>query len=384
MLGDSPVGYWRLGDSGGGGADSSGSGRHGAYTNVTLGQPGALSGSDDTAASFGAQTNSQLVVPGAAAFSGAELAVEAWVKTTSSAAGEQGIVSNEVSSKGTAVYLADGHVHASYTRSAGNHVATVSSPAPINDGGFHHVVYTVDSGGSKLYVDGAHVATGAWSGTAGAHSSMHPLRIGNHGGAKPFSGVIDEVAVYDSVLSPSQVTAHHSAGLDTHVEEDPGAVSAAVPYAATVLTGAPLGYWRFDDSSGSTVTDSSGWGRHAALSGTYNRSHSGVPGSGGLSYSFNGGYATPSGTPASVTTANTNVTLECWVYVPVGASSGSCLKLGSTNGYGLGVGKDFDAPNGLVTRCTSRSAGSPPTRRSPTGGTTWCSSSTAPGSRPCT
>jgi hypothetical protein len=89
VLAKGPVGYWRLGESvGPTAADSSGDGFDGAYHgNPTLGEPGAIVGSADTAIrlnGFGSGDYVEIPDPDGALFSqptsGAGLTVEVWMR----------------------------------------------------------------------------------------------------------------------------------------------------------------------------------------------------------------------------------------------------------------------------------------------------------------
>ncbi|MEU6721949.1 hypothetical protein ABZ897_61840 [Nonomuraea sp. NPDC046802] len=81
VLDTEPVGYWRLGDREFEGAANLGSeGYAGQYNNVTVGQPGALEGSTDTAAGF---TKSTVMLPSNMLDRVRDQAsIEGWIKTT--------------------------------------------------------------------------------------------------------------------------------------------------------------------------------------------------------------------------------------------------------------------------------------------------------------
>ncbi|MGP3979550.1 LamG-like jellyroll fold domain-containing protein [Streptomyces sp. KR80] len=96
---------------------------------------------------------------------------------------------------------------------------TISSASGLNDGTWHHVVATQGSGGMRLYVDGALKASnllvtssqnyvGYWHVGGDTLNSSWP----NSPSSDYFAGQIDETAVYPSVLSGSQVSAHHNLG----------------------------------------------------------------------------------------------------------------------------------------------------------------------------
>lgn len=88
----------------------------------------------------------------------------------------------------------------------------VSSVAGLNDGNWHHVVYTrtKSTGLITLYADGVVVgtATGATSSLT-ATPTMTIGRINSVG--NNFAGTIDEVATYDVALSAATVAAHYAA-----------------------------------------------------------------------------------------------------------------------------------------------------------------------------
>ena len=83
----------------------------------------------------------------------------------------------------------------------------------LKDGEAHHIVaaYDSDSGFKGIYIDGAL----AYSTTVGAGVDMvsgggAAAIIGNYtSGGEPFSGIIDEVAIYDTALHPSEIAWHY-------------------------------------------------------------------------------------------------------------------------------------------------------------------------------
>ncbi len=107
VLQDSPLAYWRLGEtSGTTAADSSGANRSGSYlASPSLNQPGALVG--DTNRSVGFNGSSQYVnVPYLAALNPAQVTVEAWAYPT----GGQGTFRSVVTSRDYATGNARGYI----------------------------------------------------------------------------------------------------------------------------------------------------------------------------------------------------------------------------------------------------------------------------------
>jgi hypothetical protein len=80
----------------------------------------------------------------------------------------------------------------------------ISVDGSVDDGAWHHLALTTTSSAQVLYLDGTSVATG--SGTFTNASSTDSTLIGNDGGSNyDFDGLIDEVAIWDTVLSASDI-----------------------------------------------------------------------------------------------------------------------------------------------------------------------------------
>ena len=214
VLADSPRGYWRLGEAAGTNADNAEgtAGRDGTYTaGYTLNQTGALTGDSDPAVllattgyvncgtdfSFG---------PGACSF-------ECWFKTTNT--GYNTLIGK---GDGSVWLLVDGGDHTIHWGQSGLGDGCHSS-VTVNDGNWHHVVGTKTAAQAYLvYVDGSDVTV--YDGTAEPwNTAGYPLDIGvdYQTGTRRwfFNGTIDEVAVYDAVLTSTQVATHYAAGMGT-------------------------------------------------------------------------------------------------------------------------------------------------------------------------
>lgn len=88
---------------------------------------------------------------------------------------------------------------------------TISTPQPVNDGAWHHAVATFGSDGMKLYLDGQLVADNA---NTKSDRYQGYWRLGTDrtwSGEGGYVGSLDESAVYNTVLTPQQVAAHHAA-----------------------------------------------------------------------------------------------------------------------------------------------------------------------------
>ncbi len=89
---------------------------------------------------------------------------------------------------------------------------TLYSPMRLNDGRWHHVVWTRSAAGENcLYIDGDLAAVGRDGG--GTVTNTRPITIGGDPilGGRDLVGAMDEVAIYDHVLEPARVEAHQRA-----------------------------------------------------------------------------------------------------------------------------------------------------------------------------
>lgn len=118
----------------------------------------------------------------------------------------------------------------------------------VDDGGWHHVVFTKAGSGSNgvsLYIDGVLEDTG----TDSLAFSNNAFRIGHWGDVAStyFDGEIADVRVYDDVLNAQEV-------LDLYNN---------TPIDDTNL----VGYWKLDEGAGNTATDSSDSGNNGTITG---------------------------------------------------------------------------------------------------------------------
>ena len=217
VFADNPVLYWRLGESAGTAAADAGPNgdQTGSYQGgVTLGAAGGIKGTSNTAASF--DGSDDMVAGTVNVTNPTNYSVEAWVKTTSTSGGK--LIGFGSSQTGTSSSY-DRHIYLSQDGKASFGVWTgqaniITTPQPVNDGVWHHIVGTQSTtDGMKLYVDGSLVGNNPQT---GAQSYSGYWRIGgdNHWGTGgPFlNATIDDVAVYGSVLTPTQIATHFSLG----------------------------------------------------------------------------------------------------------------------------------------------------------------------------
>jgi hypothetical protein len=142
-------------------------------------------------------------------------------------------------------------------RDDNGNVATITSSSSVADNSWHHLVGTFNPAinSRKLYVDGVEVNSSSVTLTSLSDGGVSiPLEIGRTfvtGWGSPrnyFNGVIDEVAIYDRVLSAEEIKAHYERRKYTYAEP-------------TISFAPDFSVWRYNrtiyinENSGSDLTD---------------------------------------------------------------------------------------------------------------------------------
>jgi hypothetical protein len=253
VLADRPVGFWRFEEEAMSNntvtVDCSGLRRAGSYHGNVSSAPG-VPGIGGRAACFDG-ASALMRVPHDPGLSLNSLSVEFWICTSENWSntywpGDAVLVSKDVPGLGADWSLAGG----SFTpgQNEGRMLVGIGSQQEwrsptkkedqlmgslfrINDGVWHHLVWTRDSAGdNRLYVDGVvavsmddsggpinnpmDIEVGGCLRSAQAGVSVRPLDVkGKELNERSFlDGKLDELAIYDHVLSPEQVSAHYRAG----------------------------------------------------------------------------------------------------------------------------------------------------------------------------
>tara|TARA_R100000329_G_scaffold17001_1_gene17272 strand:+ start:2698 stop:3432 length:735 start_codon:yes stop_codon:yes gene_type:complete len=126
-----------------------------------------------------------------------------------------------------------------------------------NDGNWHHIAFTTDAltttNGIKVYYDGVLTSQGTLS-NSGIRSSAFDWQLGKHTSTWLYNGVMDEVSLFNSELSATDVTNIYNSG---------------VPNDISSLS--PMSWWRFE-GTGTTATDSGSGGNNGTLTNGVTRS----------------------------------------------------------------------------------------------------------------
>ena len=264
----SPVGWWRMGD--GTGDTDSGSGAPASGDTIgTVVNQGSASSSDATG------TNGALYsddVPVASSFSNtysvdfdgtddymdlgttsalnptSSLTVSAWVKADSHT-NTSGVYDSIYSSSKDSGGANGGFVLVNNLNKwkcyfySGTTWYAVESDNNVVDGQWYHLASTWDGTTAKLYVNGS-VQTSTASVSSITYFTAVSAKVGSYYTGSYLNGLIDEVSLFDSALSASDITSMYNSG---------------VPNDISSLS--PIGWWRMGDGteagSGTTVYDMS-------------------------------------------------------------------------------------------------------------------------------
>ena len=262
VLADQPQLYWRLGESSTTTAYDSVAYNDGVKSaGVTKSTDGILAGDSNTASAFDGNTDG-LITTQTAANAPNTFSVEAWVKTSSTSGGKIiGYGSANTGSSGSYdrhVYMDNtGHIWFGVYTGA---TQTLSTTGTYNDNQWHQVVATLGANGMQLFIDGKRV--GARTDVTAGQAYTGYWRVGgdnlNGWPSQPSSnylaGLIDEVAIYPTVLGSNQVNNHYVAsGRTSQVPPRP-----SDSYGQAVYDLSPDLFWRLNEAAGATTAADSG------------------------------------------------------------------------------------------------------------------------------
>jgi hypothetical protein len=248
------VAYWKMDESAAnsctGGVndscDSSGNANDGAWSgNTTI----ATTAKFNSATTFdgtndnirAAETTSTDIGGNTSSFT-----VSAWFKTTTNFGSDTTLVSKSDSSGAYPFELVLTSSEAlAFGNYDGTNFSTATTGVSYNDGVWHHALGVRDTVSKKLllYVDGQ-LAASANDDSTVATDNNDDLSVGASGVGyieQDYNGQIDEVRLYNRALSAQEAISLY--------DWAPG----------------PVGYWKFDEKTGTTINDSSGGGNTGTL-----------------------------------------------------------------------------------------------------------------------
>jgi hypothetical protein len=260
VIADDPVAYWRLGEASGPTAlDSWGTNDGTYFGSEVFGQEGSDFGAANTSVDFAGNGSSLVKVPFNAGFNGGldpngSWTVEAWVNPDLDAATEGGDFAVPIASvdltqdRSGYFFLEQSDGWQLRLGNASGYLpgwdGTAGSVGGVpNANAWYHLVGEYDGGAGMgyIYINGVRVKAASVSGLQ--NNGEATFNIGDRGDGAPFTGRIDEVAVYSGILSSNRVQAHYYAAQPPviTVVRQAGAVLLTYPvgvlYQATKLAG---------------------------------------------------------------------------------------------------------------------------------------------------
>jgi hypothetical protein len=214
VLSDHPLGYWRLGDTGTVAVDETGA-HDGTYSgSCTQNVKGAIAGDPNTAVTFDGST-CKIAIPAAFSFAGtAAFSVELWAATSANTVFQMMFCDETRNAEdpidGYALLVTPTSASGGFQLEREIAMAGDKTPIdPVAGSGYQHVVATYDGSDLALYVNG--ILFGKTPDTRSAAAITQDALIGQSMTGNPFTGTLDEVAVYGTALSATRVAAHYAA-----------------------------------------------------------------------------------------------------------------------------------------------------------------------------
>lgn len=222
VLEDRPIGYWRFEESSteekAANQGSQETALDGAYSDVTL-TPESATAALGNAAMFDRPSSRIELTTDVSRWLNAAASLEFWIKTRQHGEGSwnaPALFGADSNGDGNDLFWGTNY-HGRIGLRRGDSGPAALTSFPINDNHWHHIVVTRNnkSGVMKAYLDGClvdkyqdaeNVAIKTKYGTIGQIESLP-------GEGQKLTATIDEIAIYDYVLSPRQVKRHWKAAL---------------------------------------------------------------------------------------------------------------------------------------------------------------------------
>lgn len=158
-------------------------------------------------------TDDIVTIPHNASQNNLNFSVDFWIKTTD---GLGGVINKFTpdGNNGWRINLDGGRIEFYHYASATNYITRLLSPeTSVNDGDWHHVAVTLDSGSARCYIDGVLARSTGWNGTATATTTTADIQIGYAAADTPsgdtggyFDGELDELRIWTKTLTAYEVS----------------------------------------------------------------------------------------------------------------------------------------------------------------------------------
>ncbi len=294
------IGHWRLDEASGTTAADSSTGNvtgtmAGGMTAAAATRPGAVAagmifdGVDDRISmgdifDFGTTQN---------------FSISAWVKAQPGSAGGMIVAKragSNVASWWVGIDGADGTMDANIDDGPSNAIRSKNT-TDMRDGQWHLLTATYDRAGNmRIFVDGVLADSDNITGASTSMSTTNNFTIAaNSSGGTPFNGQVDDVRVYNRVLTADEVTTIYQArdGIrynSNHrtMEYFDGNRFVSMTPAWPDVTSGLMAHWKLDETSGTTAADSSGNNRTLTMLNSQSATNDSTTGAVGRSLRFDG------------------------------------------------------------------------------------------------
>tara|TARA_Y100000310_G_scaffold129911_1_gene129078 strand:+ start:406 stop:1143 length:738 start_codon:yes stop_codon:yes gene_type:complete len=181
------------------------------------------------------------------------ITISAWIKVVT-AGTYDGIVNNALRWNYGGYRVAknaDGGISYNYNEGNQGYVAQTGA-GRIVASSWYHIVITRTGASVKIYINGIEEQISTGSPTAGTGNQYNDLQIGIEKNDStyryPFPGNIDGVAIWDVVLDTPAIESIYNQGEPIDLTNNAGHYTGS---------GDLVGYWRFEQGTGTSATDSS-------------------------------------------------------------------------------------------------------------------------------
>lgn len=182
------------------------------------------------------------------------LTISAWIYPTANASSSnwRAVISWGAASTGQGRFLAIANTTNNLV--FGSYVSSVTSSTALSLNTWYHVAATVTTGATKLYINGSLDTTGTNTLNSFTYGKTHvgELYYSQTTASRHFAGNIDELALFNSVLSDNEINQIYNLGKPFDLNSDAGNYSSSSNLKA---------WWRMGDGteggSGATIYDMS-------------------------------------------------------------------------------------------------------------------------------
>ncbi|OGF67898.1 hypothetical protein A2433_00615 [Candidatus Giovannonibacteria bacterium RIFOXYC1_FULL_48_8] len=244
--------------------DRSGQGNNGTLTNGPKRAIGKIGQALEFDAFSGTHSHVQVGDKASLDFGTSDFTLSAWIKAKATQDSFPSIIhKGATAGSGSPGYwwILSSGISKFFMSNSTNRVESIAI-TNLRDNSWHHVSVVVDRDGMTThYIDGiVDDADNLSSYSASDINATEEFSIGGRdtGGSLEFTGLIDDVRIYNRELSPDEIKRLYRIGATLKVNK---------PLATGSLTSGLVGYWSFDgpDMAGNTAFDRSGQGNNGTL-----------------------------------------------------------------------------------------------------------------------